>query len=71
MTVELEPNNHYWLKNKQGEWTIGQFIVREEPNAVSKKVRGFVIIGSVVTVPPDWPIEIRGPINLDGHYKLG
>jgi hypothetical protein len=65
-----EINKHYWLKNAQGAWTIGQLIKLEEPDAIDKEVEGFVIIGSTVTVPVDWPMQIRGPIELDGHYRI-
>lgn len=63
------PNEHYWIKNRRGEWTIGQYIVKKEMDAVDIQIEGFVIIGSVVTVPLDWPVEIRGPIELEQKKK--
>jgi hypothetical protein len=68
--TKLEQSKHYWIKDREGGWTIGQYVVLQEPDALDVQVEGFLIIGSLITISPHLPLEIRGPIELDGHYRI-
>lgn len=63
MKIKLQQNKYYWLKDKYDEWTIGQFIVKKEPDAMDTVIEGFSIIGSTLVAPMSWAIEIKGPIE--------
>ena len=63
--IKPQPNKHYWIKNKRGEWTIGQFVVKDEPDAMDTQIEGFVIIGSTLIAPLAWAVDLKGPIEMN------